>query len=53
MIETGRLEKARKKLIKIYKKIDNDAGPKDWVTGEAVDDLATRMRDLKQSLSSM
>jgi len=53
MIENGNIEAARNKLITIYKKADGKPNPKDFVTGDAADDLAGQIQSLILSLNSI
>ena len=53
MIENGKIEEARNKLITIYKKTDGKPDPKDFVQGTAAVELANRIQNLINSLDSI
>ena len=53
MIENGNIEKARNKLITIYKKTDGNLNPEDFVTGDAAIGLAEQIQNLISSLNSI
>ena len=52
LIEDRKLEKACRKLTKVYKKIDGRRKPKDYVTGGVADELAAAIKALIENLKS-
>ena len=53
MIENGKIEEARNKLITIHKKIDGKPEPNDFVQGNAAAELASQIQSLIDRLNAI